>query len=136
MKQLNENIPHILKAHKRIAVVGLSDRAFRPSYGVARLMNMEGYTVIPVNPNVESVFGIPAYDHLLDIPGEIDLVNIFRRPEYVPDIVDAAIEKNVRSIWMQLGVIHPEAAEKALKAGIDVVMDRCWAVEYPKYMYE
>ncbi len=130
MKKLNENISEILKNHKRIAVVGLSDKPYRPSHGVAKLMHSEGYEVIPVNPNCVEVFGKKSYSSLLDVPGEVDLVDVFRRPEYVDEIVDQAIQIGAKSLWLQLGVINHPAAQKALDAGLDVVMDRCWAIEY------
>lgn len=130
MKKINENIAAILKNHKRIAVIGLSDNPIRPSYGVARAMMQEGYRVIPVNPVVDEVFGEKSYPSLLDIPGKIDLVDIFRRPEFVDEIVDQAIEKGAKAVWMQLGVINEAAAQKALDAGLDVVMDRCWKIEF------
>lgn len=130
MRKINHNIEEILKNHKRIAVVGLSDDPARPSYGVAKVMIREGYRVIPVNPLASEVFGEKSYSTLLDIPGEIDLVNIFRRPEYVDEIVDQAIKKGAKAVWMQSGIINEAAAQKALDAGLDVVMDRCWKIEY------
>jgi len=130
MKKINENIVDILKNHKKIAVIGLSDNPDRPSYEVAKAMMREGYQVIPVNPVVDEVFGEKSYPSLLDIPGEIDLVDIFRRPEFVDEIVDQAIEKNAKAVWMQLGVINKPAAQKALDAGLEVVMDRCWKIEF------
>lgn len=130
MKRINENIADILKNHKRIAVIGLSDNPMRPSYAVARAMMEEGYVVIPVNPGVDEVFGEKSYPSLLDIPGEIDLVDIFRRPEFVDEIVDQAIEKGAKAVWMQLGIVNETAARKALDAGLDVVMDHCWKIEY------
>jgi predicted CoA-binding protein len=134
MKKINQNIEEILLNHKRIAVVGLSDNLFRPSYGVARLMMREGYQVIPVNPTIDETMGEKSYPSLLDIPGKIDLVDIFRRPEYVDEIVDQAIEKGTKAVWMQLGIINEAAAQKALEAGLDVVMDRCWAIEYKSHL--
>ena len=130
MKKLNQNIEEILTNHKRIAVVGLSDKSTRPSHEVGKLMMREGYEVIPVNPTVDEVMGEKSYPSLLDIPGEVDLVDIFRRPEHVDEIVDQAIEKGAKAVWMQLGVINEAAAQKALDAGLDAVMDRCWAIEY------
>lgn len=132
MGQINSNIENILKNCRRIAVVGLSDKPSRASNGVARLMQQSGYEVIPVNPVLPEVLGEKSYPSVSDIPGEVDLVDIFRRPEHVEEIVDQAIAKGVKAIWMQLGVINEKAAEKALAAGIDVVMDRCWAIEYRK----
>lgn len=132
MRKINENIPEILRKYHIIAVVGLSDKPHRPSHGVAKKQLLEGYEVIPVNPNCREVFGRKSYSSLLEVPGEVELVNIFRRPEFVAGVVDQAIEKGARAIWMQLGVIDTAAAEKALAAGLQVVMDRCWAIEYRK----
>lgn len=133
MKEINQNIPGILEKHKRIAVVGLSDNPARPSHGVARVMQMSGYQVIPVNPTVEEALGEKSYASLLDVPGEIDLVDIFRLPEHVDEIVDQAIQKGAKAVWMQLGVVNNAAAQKALQAGLEVVMDRCWKIEYLKH---
>lgn len=130
MKTLNSNIPDIIKNHKRIAVIGLSPNSMRPSNGVARMMIREGYEVIPVNPGHDEILGQKSYPSLSDIPGDVDLVDVFRQPQYVAGIVDEAIQKGVKAIWLQLGVIDEVAAQKALEHGIDVVMDRCWAIEY------
>ncbi|MCB0304871.1 MAG: CoA-binding protein [Calditrichaeota bacterium] len=130
MKKLNENIGHIIKNHKRIAVVGLSDKPYRSSFGIALLMQQAGYQIIPVNPNVDEVLGEKSYPSLLDIPGDIDLVDVFRRAEEVDAVVDQAIQKGAKALWMQSGIINHTAAQKALEAGMDVVMDRCWGVEY------
>lgn len=96
-------------------------------------MQMSGYQVIPVNPTVEEALGEKSYASLLDVPGEIDLVDIFRLPEHVDEIVDQAIQKGAKAVWMQLGVINNAAAQKALQAGLEVVMDRCWKIEYLKH---
>jgi predicted CoA-binding protein len=122
----------ILGSAKVIAVVGLSGRRFRPSYGVSEYMQSAGYRVIPVNPNESEVLGEKAYATLDDVPEPIDIVDIFRRPEFVPEIVDAAIRKGAKVIWMQEGVEHQEAAQKAEAAGITVVMDRCILKEHRK----
>src|SRR5205807_9812677 len=106
-------------------VVGHADNPMRPSHGVSAYMQSHGYRIIPVNPQVESCLGEKAYPSLLDVPGKIDIVDIFRRPEYVEEVVDQAIQLKVPAIWMQEDVIHEKAAEKARKAGIFVVMDRC-----------
>ena len=115
-------------------MVGLSDSPQRVSYGVSAYMQAAGYKVIPVNPNVAESLGEKAYPSLLELPPEIveklDLVNVFRRPEYVDEIVDQAIQLKVLSIWLQDGVINERAAEKARKAGIFVVMDRCILKEH------
>jgi hypothetical protein len=132
IKKINENIPEILKNYRKIAVVGLSDKPHRPSFGVAKLMKSAGYEVIPVNPNCMEVFGLKSYNRLLEIPGEVDLVNVFRRPEYLEEVAEQAIQIGAKGLWMQLGVINFPAAQKALEAGLEVVMDRCWAIEYRK----
>ncbi len=134
MKKINENIPDILKNYKTIAVIGLSDRAFRPSHGVARMMQAEGYRVIPVNPNCKTILGEKCYPSLRDVPQKIDLVNVFRRPVYVDEIVEQAIAVGAKALWLQLGVVNPSAAQRALQSGLDVVMDRCWSIEYQRYM--
>lgn len=132
-KEINKNIQSILKNYKKIAVVGISDKPYRDSHSVAKFMLDHGYQIFPVNPKVDELFGLKCYDNLRDIPEPVELVDIFRKPEHVPEILDQAIEKNVRAVWMQLGVIHYDAANKALNFGIDVVMDRCWRMEYKKY---
>ncbi|MFZ0146686.1 MAG: CoA-binding protein [Candidatus Sulfotelmatobacter sp.] len=118
-------VTELLRNAKTIAVVGLSDNPLRPSYGVTAYMQGQGYRIIPVNPQIESCLGEKAYASLLKVPGKIDIVNIFRRPEFVEEIVDEAIQLKVPAIWMQEEVIHEKAAEKARQRGIFVVMDRC-----------
>jgi predicted CoA-binding protein len=119
------NIPELLKSSRTIAVVGLSGKRFRPSYGVADYMLRNGYRIIPVNPFEETVLGEKCYPDLDSIPERVDIVDIFRRPEFVPEIVEAAIRIGARAVWMQEGVVHEEAAERARAAGLEVVMDRC-----------
>jgi len=126
----SDPIGELLRKSKTIAVVGLSCNPMRASHGVSAYMQSHGYRIIPVNPKIEECLGEKAYASLLDIPdavvpGKIDIVNVFRRPEFVEEIVDQAIQLKVPAIWMQEDVIHDEAAEKARKAGIFVVMDRC-----------
>ncbi len=123
-------IKEILETYKDIAVVGLSSQTWRPSYSVSRYMQTVGYRIIPVNPNETEVLGEKAYISLDDVPGPIEIVDIFRRPEFVPDVVDAAIRRKARVIWMQLGVVHEAAAARARAAGLEVVMDRCILVEH------
>jgi len=118
-------IPELLKTSRTIAVVGLSSRRFRPSYGVAEYMQRNGYRIIPVNPFVRDVLGEKCYPDLDSIPARVDIVDIFRRAEFVPEIVEAAIRIGARAVWMQEGVAHQEAAERARAAGLEVVMDRC-----------
>jgi uncharacterized protein len=118
-------VTELLKRAKTIAVVGLSNNPLRPSHGVSAYMQGQGYRIIPVNPRIESCLGEKAYASLLAVPVGIDIVNIFRRPEFVEQIVDDAIRLKAPAIWMQEDVVHEKAAEKARKAGIFVVMDRC-----------
>ena len=124
----------LLRTGKTIAVVGLSNRRVRPSYGVSEYMQSQGYRIVPVNPNLTEVLGEKAYGRLDDVPDNIDIVNIFRRSEYLPEIVDAAIRIGAKGVWMQEGVIHEEAAEKARSAGLEVVMDRCILKEHRKML--
>jgi len=128
------NVGEILRAAHSIAVVGLSSKRFRPSYGVAEYLKRAGYRIIPVNPYEETVLGEKAYANLGQIPERVDIVDIFRRSEFVPEIVDAAIRLGVRAIWMQEGVIHEDAAAKARAAGLQVVMDRCILKEHRRML--
>lgn len=128
----SRSIADVLKSAKTIAVVGLSSNPLRPSHGVSAYMQAQGYRIVPVNPQEEFVLGEKAYKSLLEVPEKIDIVDIFRRPEFVPEIVDEAIQKKASAIWMQEGVIHEQAAEKARQAGIFVVMDKCILVEHIK----
>jgi predicted CoA-binding protein len=125
-------IAEILKSSKTIAVVGLSNRKFRPSYGVAEYLKLAGYRIIPVNPNETEILGEKCYARLEDIPEKVDIVDIFRRSEFVPEIIDSAISIGAHAVWMQEGVIHPEAAEKARQAGLFVAMDLCMLKEHAK----
>ena len=122
----------ILTKHKSIAVVGLSSNPARPSYGVTEYMQSAGYHIIPVNPNETDVLGEPSYASLEEIPQKIEIVDIFRCPDQVPPIVDAAIRAGAKVIWMQLGIANESAAEKARAAGITVVMDACILIEHKK----
>ncbi|HXI04679.1 MAG TPA: CoA-binding protein [Candidatus Saccharimonadales bacterium] len=119
----------ILHTWKIFAVVGLSPRPERPSHSVATQLKMRGYTIIPVNPGCEEILGERCYPDLLSIPGPVEVVDIFRRSELVPPIVDQAIAIGAKVVWMQLGVINDEAAAKARAAGLEVVMNRCPAIE-------
>ena len=125
-------IAEILKSSKTIAVVGLSNRKFRPSYGVAEYLKSAGYYIIPVNPHETAVLGEKSYARLEDIPEKVDIVDIFRRSEFVPQIADSAIRIGARVLWMQEGVVNPEAAEKARQAGLFVSMDLCILKEHAK----
>jgi uncharacterized protein len=126
----NDDIGKLLKTAKNIAVVGLSDSPLRPSYGVSAYMQSHGYKIIPVNPAIKGALGEKAVPAISDVKEKIDILDVFRRPEFVPEIVDEAIRMKVPAIWLQEGVIHEQAAEKARKAGIQVVMDRCILKEH------
>ena len=126
-------IKELLKKSHVIAVVGLSSKKFRPSYGVAEYMQREGYRIIPVNPNETEVLGEKSYTRLEDIPEHIDIVDIFRRSDFVPTIVESAIRVGASAVWMQEGVEDESAARKARDAGLTVVMDRCILKEHSRY---
>jgi predicted CoA-binding protein len=122
-------ISDLLDSAKTIAVVGLSSKPHRASFGVAEHLQSAGYRIVPVNPKESMVLGEKAYPSLEDVPGKIDIVDIFRRPEYVPEVVEAAIRVGARAVWMQLGVVNEQAAARARSAGLFVVMDRCMSQE-------
>ena len=122
----------ILKTSRTIAVVGLSSRRQRPSYGVAEYMQSVGYRIIPVNPEETEILGEKCYARLEDIPEHVDIVDVFRRSEFVPEIVESAIRIGARGVWMQEGVIHAQAAERARSAGLFVIMNACILKEYIK----
>ncbi len=123
-------IAELLSSARTIAVIGLSGRRARPSYGVSEYMQSAGYRIIPVNPQESEVLGEKAYPDLDSVPVPVDIVDIFRRPEYVPEIVEAAIRTGAKAVWMQEGVVHEEGAERARAAGLTVVMDRCILKEH------
>lgn len=125
-----ETIRRILNTSRTIAVVGISSQNHRPGYAVPAYMQTQGYRIIPVNPYLEQRLGEQAYPDLKSIPEPVDLVLLFRRSEEVPPFIDQAIEIGAPAVWMQLGVIHKPAAKIASEAGLDVVMDRCIAVEH------
>jgi predicted CoA-binding protein len=129
---MSDVIFSILQSYKTLAVVGLSSKPMRPSHGVAAYMQAHGYRIIPVNPNEQSVLNEKAYASLDDLPEAPPVVVIFRRPEYVPAIVESAIRKGARVIWMQEGVIHEDAARRAREAGLEVIQDRCILKEHAK----
>jgi predicted CoA-binding protein len=122
----------ILETYKRIAMVGLSSNPFRPSHFAAIYMLSHGYDITPVNPRETEVLGRKSYASLLEVPGPIEIVDIFREPAAVPAIVEDAITRGAKVIWMQLGVIHEEAAARARRAGLEVVMDRCVKIEHAR----
>jgi predicted CoA-binding protein len=123
----------ILERYKRIAMVGLSSNPFRPSHFAAIYMLSQGYDVTPVNPREKEVLGRRSYASLRDLPGPLEIVDIFREPAAVPAIVEEAIAAGAKVIWMQLGVVHEEAAERAREAGLEVVMDRCVKIEHARF---
>jgi len=126
----DDAIAALLHTSKTIAIVGMSDRQHRDSFRIGEYLLDQGYTIIPVNPGIRSALGIPAVAQLEDISAPIDMVNIFRRPEYVPDIVASAITLHARSVWMQLGVGHQEATTRANAANLSVVFERCIMIEH------
>ena len=126
----SDPITDLLKHARTIAVVGLSNSPLRPSHGVSAYMQTHGYRIIPVNPQIHGSLGERAYPSLLDVKEKIDIVNIFRRPAYVEEVVDQAIQMKVPVIWMQEGVVHEKAAQKARQAGIFVIMDTCILKEH------
>jgi predicted CoA-binding protein len=128
-----ETIRRILDECRTIAVVGLSSDPWRPSNSVSAYMRRSGYTVIPVNPNETEVFGAKAYPDLAAVPGTIELVDVFRRSEEAGKAVDEAIAVGAKAVWLQEGVIDKAAAQRALDAGLLVVMDRCWLKEHLRY---
>lgn len=128
--QTDDDIGRLLKSAKTIAVVGLSDSPLRPSYGVAAYLQNHGYRIIPVNPTIRGALGEKAVASLADIKEKIDVVDVFRRSEFVPELVDEAIRLKLRAIWLQEDVVHEAAAKKARDAGMFVVMDRCILKEH------
>lgn len=122
-------ITSLLASAKTIAVVGLSSKTYRPSFGVAKYLQSSGYRIFPVNPNESSILGEKCYARLEDIPEKIDIVDIFRRSELAPEIVESAIQIGAKAVWMQQGVINEAAADRARQAGLFVVMDLCIAIE-------
>ncbi|HEY1242045.1 MAG TPA: CoA-binding protein [Bryobacteraceae bacterium] len=125
-----KSVSEILQSARTIAVVGVSSKRFRPSYGVTEYMQRAGYRIIPVNPQETEVLGEKSYPDLDSVPGPVDIVDIFRRSEFVPEIVEAAIRKGAKLIWMQEGVVHEQAARRAEAAGLVVVMDHCILKEH------
>jgi predicted CoA-binding protein len=129
----DQEIAQLLSTARTIAVVGLSGDSDRPSFGVAQYLQSKGYRILPVNPTIDSVLGEKSYASLSEIPEnvniKVDIVDVFRRPEFVPALAEEAIKIGARCLWLQLGVVHEEAARRARDAGLLVVMDRCLAVE-------
>jgi len=121
---------------RTIAMVGLSPNRLRPSFFVGQYLQYRGYRVVPVNPTASEILGEISYPSLSDIPFPVDVVDVFRAPSAAPAIAEEAIEIGAKALWMQFGVISPEAAEKAASAGLDVVMDRCMKIEHGRYFGE
>lgn len=132
----DETLRLALLSARTVAVVGLSDQTSRPSYGVARYLQSQGYRIIPVNPNVREVLGEQVYPDLISVQDPVDMVNIFRRSDRVAPTVDEAITKGAQIIWMQVGVVDEESAQRAMDAGITVIMDRCIMVEHRRLVGE
>ncbi|MFQ5911152.1 MAG: CoA-binding protein [Thermoplasmata archaeon] len=130
----SEEIRGILERSKTIAVVGMSGKPERPSYQVAKYLARAGYRIIPVNPSYDEIDGMKSYPDIESIPEEIDVVDIFRRAEHIEPIVDGAIRKRAKVVWMQEGIVNVRAAEKAKQAGLQVVMDRCMMKEHSRLM--
>jgi predicted CoA-binding protein len=126
----DDEIRHILATARTIAIVGLSPNPDRDSYRVAAYLQQHGYTIIPVNPSATEILGGKSYPSLREVPRPVDIVDIFRKPEAVPEIVDEAIAIGTRVIWMQMGIAHNVAADKARAAGLQVVMSRCIMVDH------
>ncbi len=126
----SDPIAALLKRAKTIAVVGLSNSPLRPSHGVAAYLQTHGYRVIPVNPFIKGSLGEKAYPSLFEVPEKVDIVNVFRRSEFVSEVVDQAIQLKIPAIWMQESVVNEAAAEKARKAGMFVMMDSCILKEH------
>lgn len=124
------SLEKIFKDSRTIAVVGLSSNPARPSHSVAKYLQSQGYKIIPVNPKEKEVLGEKAYPDLLSIPEAVDIVDIFRRSEDVPPIVDQAIQIKAKVVWMQEGIINEEASKKASDAGLTVIMDKCMYKEH------
>ncbi|MDX8348319.1 CoA-binding protein [Cognatiyoonia sp. IB215446] len=140
MTYTDDHLRAILERTKTIAVVGISANPVRPSYYVARYLGLKGYRVIPVNPGLarQTLLGEEVYGNVADIPDDVDMVDIFRRSEAVPPIVDAALARwpDLRTIWMQIGVEHAEASAKAKARGVDVIQNRCPKIEYQRLFNE
>lgn len=129
-----DEIKALLTRVKTIAVVGLSPKPGRPSFGVSQAMQRFGYRIVPVRPAISEVLGEKAYPKLADMPFPVDLVNVFRESAAIPGLVDEAIAIGAPAIWIQEGIVHDDAAEKARAAGLAVVMDRCIWKDYMRYM--
>ena len=127
---MQDVIEKIISSYKKIAVVGMSPKPIRPSHGVSQYLITHGFDVVGVNPGTTEILGKPVYPTLSDIPGDLEIVDVFRSSEFVPEIVDQAIAKGAKALWLQEGVSHPEAEEKARQAGLLVVSNRCILKEH------
>ncbi|ACF12825.1 CoA-binding domain protein [Chloroherpeton thalassium ATCC 35110] len=140
MKQLSTKMDYIeiLKTYKTIAIVGVSDKPQRPSFTVTKYMIQAGYNIIPINPNLDEVLGLKCYPSLLELPEvvkqQVEVVNIFRKPQDVPPVVDEAIAIGAKAVWMQLGITNEAAAEKARNANLAVVENHCIAVDHQNHL--
>ena len=130
----DEEVVELLKSTKTVAVVGISHKEDRDSYKVAKYLKEHGYKIIPVNPKYKEVLGEPCYPDLKSIPEKIDVVDIFRKVDAIPGIVDEAIAVGAGAVWMQLGLAHNESAEKARQAGLKVVMNKCMKIEHQRLL--
>jgi hypothetical protein len=131
-----EEVRAILSSARVVAVVGISDKPERDSHRVAAYLKEQGYRIIPVNPSLEEVLGERAYPSLAEVPVKVDVVDVFRRPEAVPGIVEAAIAGGARAVWLQEGIVHDAAAERARAAGLAVVQSRCMLKEHRRWAAE
>lgn len=129
---IDDDYEQILRESRTIAVVGLSNDRFRPSWGVAHYLQQEGYTIVPVNPHEAEVLGEKSYPALLDVPQKVDVVDVFRRPQFVDEVVEQAIRIGAKAVWFQRGVGTTAAAQRARDAGLKVVLNRCMATELHK----
>jgi predicted CoA-binding protein len=129
----NEEIKEILSNYKVVAVVGISNKPDRDSFRVASFLKERGYKIVPVNPNYDAVLGEKCYPNLSSIPFAVEIVDIFRKPEAVPPIADEAIKVGAKAVWMQIGIVNNEAAERLIKNGIKVVMNKCMMIEYNNF---
>ena len=127
-----DSLRRILKQNHTIAVVGLSAQWFRPSFFAAKYLQQHGYRVIPVNPAYPEILGEKCYPSLLEIPEPVDVVDVFRKPQDVPPIAEEAVRIGANVLWLQIGVIHEDAARRAREAGLEVVMDRCMKIEHAR----
>jgi predicted CoA-binding protein len=130
----DENLARILSQARRIAVVGLSDKPWRASHGVARYLQQSGYEILPVNPNIDEALGERSFPRLEDIAESVDIIDVFRRPEFVQDLVEPALRSGAKLVWMQEGIYDAESADLLRQGGLEVIMDRCLMVEHMRLL--